>query len=381
MEKRKLIANPLNPVATGGLTYLDRSSFPPEELEAGRITLLSLSINDECNLQCPHCIERSYNRGKDKYNLLKLRLEELPDKSILWTSIAGKEPTTTPQRLEEIASIAKIKSDKVILMSNGILLNEELQKRLNGNMDYLDISIDGIDSYKHAGESWGNVLTASKNGFEKVSVLSILGRDNYRKVGALVDKMAEESDGRVAHSIGFYLGCPGDPALLEEDEIIQGIESILKREKSITIQIGLTYSRFLPRIFREFGIDINSKRYDSKTGIPSFEIGKNSLLIPASHLETPLNFLRAEIDGNVYFGCSHLMLNGNTSHLRVGNLEKESLMDINEDLMTNPLVEKSSYVDAFCLNSGCYRFCMGGDRLNGVVFTGESKDPHCSKLN
>ncbi len=375
------VANPMSKVLVGAMTYLDRTRKESEEL---RPSLLSLSINDECNLNCSHCIERDYKRGGDKSDLMKSRLEELPDKSVLWTSIAGKEPTTTPKRLEEIARIARPKSEKVILMTNGVALNENLQKRLNGFVDYIDVSIDGVDSYKTInGKAWKNALTASKNGFEKVSALTTLTRDNYPDVGGLIDRVSDESDRRIAHSIGFYLGCPGDKGMLGEEEMIEAIGEIVKTDRETIVQISPSYSRFLPRIFNEFGVDENSKRYDSKTGIPSFEIGKNSLLIPSSHLETPMNFLRAEVDGNVYFGCSHVMLQGDTSEYAIGNLEKESLKEIQEKIASgkNNFVEKASYVGEKCLDSECFEYCRGGDRLNGVIFTGKASDPYCEKLN
>ncbi len=375
------VPNPMAKIVTGSLTYLERDQRGSASVSP---FILSLSVNGECNLKCPHCIERDYKRGYDRYSLLKSRLEEVPDTSIVWTSIAGKEPTITPKRLEEVAKISRKKSDKVILMSNGTLLDEKLQEKLSENVDYLDISVDGTDSYKSTKtDAWKNVLTASKNGFKKVSVLTILGRENYQQVRVLGDKIANESDGKVAHSIGFYLGCPGDPSLLKENEIISAVESILNTKVPVVIQIGLAYSRFLPRIFRGFGIDIKTKRYDSKTGIPSFEIGKNSLLVPASHLETSLNLLRAEIDCNVYFGCSHLMLRGDTSYLAVGSLEKESLGEILEKISSgkSDLVENASLVSKQCLDSECYEFCRGGDRLNGIIFTGEPRDPFCEKLS
>lgn len=374
------IANPFSQVGWGALTYIDRTLIEsPKEPR----TLLSVSINDKCNLECPHCIESQYLRGDDNYPTLIRRFQELEPNSVVWFSIAGKEPTLSPERLIETARIVRQKANKVIVMTNGIELTPKLQEQLH-DVDYLDISVDGSNpstAYKSSERVSYNIKHASINGFQKVSVLTTLINDsheNWNRVGELSDVIADTFDGNVAHSIGFYLGWPKDTRVLTKEQVLESIRNLVEKDFKTTIQIPLLYSRFLPSIFREFQIKPETKRFDSSTGIPSYDLNGHNL-VPTSHLETPLYGLRVEVDGNVYFGCSHLMIKGDASEFAVGNLNSDSLSEIIKRVTQkgNAFMEEVSSVRQECYESPCFKFCRGGDRVGGYVHIGIAVDPFC----
>jgi len=374
------IANPLSKAGFGSFAYDDAKIEIPR-LEPVRA--LSISINDECNLKCGHCVERDFERGSGKYPLVLRNVSRLPDDYLEWLSVAGKEPTLTPDRLTEILEIGRRKAHTTILMTNGLMLTPELQKRLNGDLDYVDVSIDGSNTYKSpTPKLWDNLRYASNNGFKGTCVLTTTLKDSYRQIGELSKKIADDFQGKVNHSIGFYLGWPGDPRILLEEEIVDTIRQIADQYFKTIIQVPLSYSRYLKRIFQEFGVDMASKRFDSKTGIPSFDLNGHKL-VAGSHLETPFYGLRTEIDGNVYFGCAHIMINGNSSRLAIGNLETEILEEVFQKVedKKSDLVQNISGMHTRCKSSNCFEYCKGGDRMGGYIHTGIAKDAFCSGCN
>lgn len=373
--------NPLSKAAWGSLVYLDtKLETPPQDSR----TLLSVTVNDKCNLECSHCVEEKYERGPENYEVLKKRVEELPERSLVWFSISGKEPTISPEKTVEMAGIGRRKAEKVIIMTNGIEFTKDLQEKLARTVDYVDVSVDGIDAYKNPDKRvWENIGEASKNRFGKIAVLTtIIGGEerNYKNVGDLIDRISGDFEGRVAHSIGFYLGWPGDERVLSENQIIQAISQIAKKDFKTTVQIPPMYSRHIRKIFREFGLKLENVRYDSATGIPSYDLNGHRLVV-ASHLQSPLIGLRAEIDGKVYFGCSHLMINGGASSFAIGDLEKDSFEEIIQGVKrkSSKVIKKVSLIARRCLDSGDWEYCRGGDRLGGYIHIREPIDPYCQK--
>jgi len=383
----KSVPNSFTKGAFGSLTYMDfsRSKY----MNHKPVNLLSVALNDSCNLECPQCIEK-FTRGKDHIELLYEMIEELEPGEVTWFSVAGKEPTITPDRLEKIAKLARPKVDKVILMTNGILFDDYMQKKLENLIDYVDFSFDGIElkdgnkslaNEKYA-RAWTNIGLAVNNGFKKTSVITTVMPENYQKIGALVDLVANEFQGRVAHSIGFYLGWPKDKRLLSEEQVVRTISQVATKDAKTVIFIAPAYSYLLPGIFKEFGINPASKRYDPTTQIPAFDLNGHKL-ITVTHLEAPTYLLRAEPDGNVYFGCTHLMVKGDASKYALGNLKDKSLRQIFEDINSGSgeLMDLASKISDCCVYSDCFSSCRGGDRLGGYILNGKAQDPFCRKIN
>lgn len=379
--------NPFTQPGLGSFTYLDFSGSKDDN--RSHVNLLSVALNDNCNLECPQCIEK-FTRGKDQIELLYNMIETLEPGEVTWLSVAGKEPTTTPDRLEKIARLARLKVNKIILMTNGILFDNRMQKKLEDLIDYVDFSFDGIslsDGNKSLANekylrAWANIGLAANNGFKKISIITTVMPENYQRIGALVDLVVDKFHGKVAHSIGFYLGWPGDERLLSEEQVMRTISQVAARDAKTVILVAPAYSHFLPRIFKEFGIDTASKRYDSTTQIPAFDLNGHKL-ITITHLEVPTYLLRVEPDGNVYFGCSHLMVKRDASKYALGNLKDKFLRQILEDVHSGrkELINQASKINDQCIYSDCFSSCRGGDRFVGYILNGKSQDPYCHLIN
>ncbi|MBU4352528.1 MAG: radical SAM protein [Nanoarchaeota archaeon] len=362
---------------------------------------LGVSINDKCNLSCPTCMLRDWNLSGDgvSQELLEQRLKEAGEiEDILkiplkYVSISGKEPTTTPEKLIAVSKASVSEGRKIIVMTNSILLNPELQHKIEGIVDYFDPSFDvagpkGIDEVirKNAmfAQSWRNIKYAAKNKiFEKIGIISTINSQSHNSLNGLIEFIEQEmgDNERVKMSINFHVGLPNDPCMLNESQFMDTIKKTIGNEYKTRIIISLAYSNFFPKLFNELNIDASTKRYCSETGLASYDINGH-WLIPFVHLETPVYGLRLEYDGDVYFGCSHMMFPGKTNQWSLGNIKQGSLKDILERAIKgkNDVFNDMHYVEPACADNDCYEFCRAGDRIAGLLYQGKAVDPFCTLI-
>lgn len=111
-------------------------------------TEVSISITEECNLNCIHCYQIKRKRRMDLNNIKKI-LYELKRNQVLQLTITGGEPFLHPQ-WSEILQLAKKLGFVIKIQSNDLLLNKEyvtvLRNILNIKTDSIQISLDGSTS-------------------------------------------------------------------------------------------------------------------------------------------------------------------------------------------------------------------------------------------
>lgn len=103
-------------------------------------------ITTYCNLECVHCyIDKSQRSEMEPeiFNDLVKQFDELQGLKIL---ISGGEPLTHSKFFEMMEQIKKVKIRKVLL-TNGVLLNDEKIQRLKGLIHEVQISLDGTESH------------------------------------------------------------------------------------------------------------------------------------------------------------------------------------------------------------------------------------------
>ncbi len=147
-------------------------------------------ITNYCNLDCIHCYVDKSQRLEMKteifYDLVK-QFDELQGLKIL---ISGGEPLTHPKFFEIMEQIKKVKIRKVLL-TNGILLNDEKIKRLKGLVQEVQISLDGTQSHnqfrkmKNAfNQALKNIQILKNNDFP-VSISTMIHRKNLDELPEL----------------------------------------------------------------------------------------------------------------------------------------------------------------------------------------------------
>jgi molybdenum cofactor biosynthesis enzyme MoaA len=154
---------------------------------------LDLKLTNECNGNCPFCIEAkgySPNETKDTKELSK----KINDQNIKDLLILGGEPLLYP---DIVGLVSQIRSDiNIYLTTNGSLLIPELAKRLSPFLKGINISIHHSTSAKHKELTKialdGNVLYKSIQtlGPDKVRINCNLVKgyiDSQKEINAVYD--------------------------------------------------------------------------------------------------------------------------------------------------------------------------------------------------
>lgn len=160
---------------------------------ADRLRFLTLTINNTCNLQCPHCYlqyaapEHGMLSRADKDHILASSFEYL--------CIVGKEPLANSASAAATAALIHAASDcgrKCTLITNGLnlpLLEAEALRRL----DAVDVSLDGgpIGYRAYRGGSFDKlrrgIVHAHKHGVKSLRILLTVSSGNLDYVDEAIE--------------------------------------------------------------------------------------------------------------------------------------------------------------------------------------------------
>lgn len=113
---------------------------------------ISIDITDRCNFRCPTCSKWQTAPSTRELTLheWKLIFEKIRGVPLLREiSISGGEPFTRPD-VFEILKLAKQQEFRIVLISNGWLVNEEMLKRLEDiRLDCLIVSLNSLRESVH----------------------------------------------------------------------------------------------------------------------------------------------------------------------------------------------------------------------------------------
>jgi len=162
---------------------------------------LSLFINNVCNLRCKHCYVGAKDIEEDVgLDNWKSVIDECISNNVKIIGIVGKEPLLSPDKTFKLINYIKQKSPKIIVgfVTNGILLPEYSNIISKMNVDYIDISIDGIDKehdFIRGEGSFGKTLkgikSLIKSGFPKDKIflsITLTSKTNLKEIISFFDK-------------------------------------------------------------------------------------------------------------------------------------------------------------------------------------------------
>ena len=186
--------------------------------EKEQIENIDFAITHRCNLHCIHCcVDASFIDDKD---LLSTEdIFEISDKLIKVNPkiivITGGEPMIRKDFMKIVSYIKKRYTGKLILMTNGLLINEKNVATLVEYFDYFNISIDGYDEEscsKIRGKGvFNNVIKnielIKKSGFNSKHISLSMVKTSINSSGInlffeLNDKLGTQSVVRVFNPIG-----------------------------------------------------------------------------------------------------------------------------------------------------------------------------------
>lgn len=96
-----------------------------EAKEKRRLKYVSIEVLDKCLYKCPHCyVKDKYGAIIDEHNFYRI-VDQLVEKDCTWLLLTGGEPLLHPHFLD-MYRYAWEKQLKIIIFSNGYLINEEV---------------------------------------------------------------------------------------------------------------------------------------------------------------------------------------------------------------------------------------------------------------
>ncbi len=169
-----------------------------EQSELSKLCTVSIILTKQCNLSCLHCCEdanlHTYENELTTEEVLRL-VDKIIGMDVSRIMLTGGEPLLR----DDLEYICKYISDnfkgKLVLLTNGLLIDEKNVSWLVNVMDGISISIDGADAELTEivrGENVHDkvikkVKLLQANGFDKISLSAILPNsriveDNFEKL-------------------------------------------------------------------------------------------------------------------------------------------------------------------------------------------------------
>jgi len=109
------------------------------------------NFTNACNLKCKHCYQSTGKKLPEELSLSRRLnvIDQLAAEDVFSIAFSGGEPLTDKD-LWPVIEKAKKEDMYVSVATNGTLITPEVAKRLsNAGVDYVEISVDSVDSKKH----------------------------------------------------------------------------------------------------------------------------------------------------------------------------------------------------------------------------------------
>ncbi len=137
-----------------GIHFFDRASgtnflldevVPSLETWSRSPRQVSIALTNACDLDCLHCYAPK-TKARLEGRLVKLWMSELDEQGCFGVGFGGGEPTLHPE-LVDICSYGQSETGLAItITTHGHRLSDELLSRLAGSVNFIRVSMDGVDS-------------------------------------------------------------------------------------------------------------------------------------------------------------------------------------------------------------------------------------------
>ncbi len=122
-----------------------KSKIKAADSPSPSLRYLLLNITNKCNLACRHCY---YSKGEKhiKPHLFEKAVSQFEEMGGLKLMLSGGEPLLHPE-FWNLMEILPSRELRVVVLSNGTLINKKAARRLASCVDEVQVSIDGISSH------------------------------------------------------------------------------------------------------------------------------------------------------------------------------------------------------------------------------------------
>ena len=324
--------------------------------------MIDWAITNRCNLNCLHC--RGMAKEELDHKTILRVAEEIPSLKPGWVIIEGGEPLLRGELFEivEIIHQAKI---KIYLISNGMLLNKDIARRLAELDVKLMISIDGADKESYRKIRKGGSFEKLKESVAVATEYNILdscpvtiGNYNYKQIGKLFEFTKEIGYKKITF-LGLKPCADFEEYVLDAEEYEKIFYSILKHQRTHQMDVWVDEPFFKP-FLQEHNIDYSADP-------------DNGIVVP-------------EVSGCIFGDYMFIETNGDVkpctfAPVVTGNINEKGLNEIWNDMQNSELIKK---IKDFSTREypcrGCkYLFECGGCRSRTFSLTGSwtESDPSC----
>lgn len=330
---------------------------------------VSWEVTAACNLRCKHCCfaGHDYNSVNDISEATAMSVvNELINMDVIKIMLTGGEPLMRPDIFN---IIEKLKSHNIIieLTSNALLVDNsaalKLGKLLNPACDYVQVSVDGAKEATHE-------LTRGKGTFLK----TIEGIKNL-----------------LSNGVNVTINCVVTDKNQHEMTELYALACTLGVKKITFTRVFAEYnSGLLPddnELFRETIELLKNEQPETEIELRLFSIPElavseafssfapNTVNLDANIMCHKWEKLHIRKDGEVFL-CLHA---SNQNLFSLGNIKNNSLEEILENRLENPLFGERFVTDVKCKKCAFVSLCKSGCPVNAYLKNGDinTSDSSC----
>lgn len=368
---------------------------------------VEMGIGNVCGLQCQHCF-LGYESGSLRQELTTIDrlkqtttelVEQLGTRQVCLTDRDALTPGRSIPFFEHLAQLRLQYQDlKFGGVTNGLRLPDFVEDLQRINLDYLDISIDGIgsahDRMRGAGQ-FDKVLCNLRLALnyevaKRIVVTTTVSRANEEEALYLIAPLIQE--GVQWFDINPLMAVKMQDYQLQARDMADFLESLVNGLKlisvlqpvNIVLELRAYNLPFIPALIDRGWLVPEMLRQDCYGNLyQDIELnnGITITLRPSLLHEYWRNLLRITADGYVVGGCEALTRQ-EYEKFAVGNIQEESIQTIYRRALEdeNPLHYMfQAYDQSVCRDKPCFKHCLGGDSLLAKAMYGDYryKDPNC----
>ncbi len=378
-------------------------------VKTSRPIQLELGIGNTCGLECQHCF-LGYESGAMISQLTPMPIllntitKMIKQMGTRLIAVTDRDALTPHRSIPLFEHIAKLRTEypeiKMGGVTNGLAIDKYADNLKPIQLDYLDISLDGLPDEHDAIRGKGKFdlvlknlrIAVSQQLAKRVIVAITLQRFNDSSVIKLIHKLIIEEEIQW-FDIGPLMAVKMHKYQLQAKDLVDFLDSLsqsllpLKISKSVTILVEICAycAAFIPALIDSGWLIPQNIRQDEYGHLyqnihinDSITITLRPELIPEYWRHT----LRISADGYVVGGCEPLTQRDYTQ-LAVSNIQRENIQNIYQKALAinSPFYHAiMSYDQSICRNKACFSHCLGGDSLlaKAVYDDYQVKDPNCA---
>ena len=336
----------------------------------------------QCNLHCVHCYSKSHARAKeDELSTTegKALIDDLAKFGCPVLLLSGGEPLMRGD-LMEVARYATSKGLRVVLSTNGTLIDKETAEELHQiGLSYVGISLDGLrdyhDRFRGVAGAFDSAMAAVRHCREiglKVGLRLTIHKGNAAQIPSIFDLVEEERIPRICFYHLVYAG--RGSKLVEEDlnheETRAVLDLIMDRTKAL-------HSR---------GHRVEVLTVDNHADGPYLYLRLRRE--DSERAKEVLELLRMNQGNSSGHGIGCVSWNGDVHadqfwrHLSFGNVRQRAFTEIWTDpsiALLQALKDKRPHLKGRCAGCQWLGLCGGNFRVRAEAVTGDlwAADPAC----